>query len=152
MQERSSSGFGLAWLAFALALACHVADEATHDFLSFYNPNVIAIRARVPWLPLPTFTFREWIIGLSAAILLLIVLTPLAARGERWVRVAAWPLGIVIGIGNGLAHMITSTYFHRLMPGVLSAPLIIAAGVWLVAKARSPAGGRASHAALQGRT
>lgn len=137
MQE-TRSRFGVAWFVFAIALACHVADEATHDFLSLYNPNVLAIRARFPFLPLPTFTFREWLGGLIAAVLLLLCLTPLACRGVRWVRIAAWPLGILIGIGNGLAHIISSVYLHRLMPGVLSASLLIAAGAWLVAKARSP--------------
>ncbi len=151
MQD-SSRQFAIAWFAFAVALACHVADEATHNFLSFYNPNVLAIRARFPFLPLPTFTFREWLGGLTAAIVLLICLTPVASRGGRWIRVVAWPLGIVIGIGNGAAHVISSVYFHRLMPGVLSAPLLMVAGAWLVAKARSPAEvSRASHVALQGR-
>jgi len=139
MHERDYSGFGLAWFAFAIAIACHVADEAAHGFLSYYNPNVLAIRARYPFLPLPTFTFREWITGLGAGVLLLILLTPLAWRGVRWVRITAWPLGILIGITNGLAHIINSIYFQRLMPGVLSAPLIIVAGAWLISKARSPA-------------
>ena len=151
MQVRNSR-FGVAWLVFAIALGFHVADEATHDFLSFYNPNVLAIRLRFPYLPLPTFTFREWLGGLIAAVVLLICLTPLASRGVRWIRIAAWPLGILIGMGNGLAHILSSIYLHRMMPGVLSAPLLIAAGGWLVAKARRPALGRASHVALQGRT
>lgn len=150
MQDRSPR-FATAWFAFAAALACHVADEATHDFLSVYNPNVLAIRARFPFLPLPTFTFREWLVGLIAAVVLLMSLTPFAYRGVRWIRIVAWPLGILIGVGNGLLHIASSIYYHRLMPGVLSAPLLIAAGAWLVFKARSPARGRASHVALQGR-
>jgi hypothetical protein len=151
MQDRSPR-FALAWFAFAVALACHVADEATHDFLSVYNPNVLAIRARFPFLPLPTFTFREWIVGLSAGVLLLMCLTPLAYRNVRWIRIMAWPLGIVIGIGNGLGHLGTSLYYHQLMPGVLSAPLIIAVGSWLIVEARKPGVSRASQVALQGRT
>ena len=151
MQDRNPR-FASAWFAFALAVACHVADEATHDFLSFYNPNVIAIRARFPFLPLPTFTFREWIVGLVAGIVLLMCLTPLAYRGVRWIRIVAWPLGILVGIGNGLGHFATSVYYHRLMPGVLSAPLIIAVGTWLIAEASKPGVSRASQVALQGRT
>ncbi len=151
MPDRSKH-FALAWFAFAVALACHVADEASHDFLSFYNPNVLAIRARFPFLPLPTFTFPEWLGGLIAAVVLLMCLTPLAGRGVRWIRIVSWPLGIIVGIGNGVAHIITSIYFHRFMPGVLSSPLIIAAGAWLVLQARSPTRGRASYVALQGRT
>lgn len=60
--------FGLAWLALAAALALHVADEAHADFLSVYNPTVLAIRERIPWIPLPTFTFGAWITGLAALV------------------------------------------------------------------------------------
>ncbi len=132
MGDGGEKRFAQAWFAFALALGCHVADEAAHDFLSFYNPKVLAIRARFPFLRIPTFTFREWMIGLLTAVLLLLSLTPLARRGLRWVRITAIPLGIVIGIANGTAHIVSSLYLHRLMPGVLTGPLIILAGAWLI--------------------
>lgn len=54
----SNSGhWGWSWLALCAALAVHVADEALTDFLSVYNPIARAIRERVPFLPLPVFTF-----------------------------------------------------------------------------------------------
>ena len=56
--------FGFAWVAMAVVIALHVTDEATTDFLSVYNPAVRAIRARLPFLPLPTFTFGVWLAGL----------------------------------------------------------------------------------------
>ncbi len=59
-----------AWVALCLALAVHVADEALTDFLSVYNPAVISIRERLPWLPLPTFTFDVWRGGLIVYLLL----------------------------------------------------------------------------------
>lgn len=148
MQLTTQSRFGVAWFAFAVALACHVGDEATHDFLAVYNPNALAIRARFPFLPVPTFTFREWVTGLVAAVVLLLCLAPLARRRARWIRIAAWPLGIVIGVANGLAHIVSSIYVGRLMPGVLSAPLLIAAGTWLVMEAKKPGLSRASNVAL----
>jgi hypothetical protein len=138
MKVKTHSRLGRAWFVFALALACHVADEATHDFLSVYNPNALAIRSRFPFLPFPTFTLREFLTGLTIGIVLLLCLTPLANRGVRWIRVAAFPLGVVIGVANGLGHTISSIYFHRLMPGVLSSPLLIVAGAWLVITAKSP--------------
>ena len=69
---------GRAWVVLALALALHVADEAANDFLAIYNPNVRAIRARFPFLPLPTFTFETWLTGLILGIALLLALSPLA--------------------------------------------------------------------------
>jgi hypothetical protein len=132
--------FGIAWVAFALALALHVTDEATHNFLASYNPSVLAIRARFPFLPLPTFTFGVWLTLLTAGITLLLCLSPLAFRGSRWLRIAAWPLGLVVGIANGLLHISSSIYFHRRMPGVYSSPVLLIGTVFLLAAARKSSG------------
>jgi hypothetical protein len=129
---RSHRSFGWAWVLFALSLAVHVLDEAAHGFLSFYNPNVLTIRARIPWLPLPTFTLREFIVGLFAAVALLLALSPLAYRGTNWVRKAALPLALVAGILNGAQHIITSIVLRRMMPGVHSGPLLIATALFLI--------------------
>lgn len=127
--------FGWAWLALCVALAIHVADEALTDFLSVYNPAVRAIRARLPFLPLPTFTFPVWLGGLVAVSALLVSLTPAAFRGEPGVRVVAYVFGIVMA-GNGLLHLAGSAYRRRLLPGTYSAPLILAAAVYLLASLR----------------
>jgi hypothetical protein len=127
--------FGVAWVGFALAVAVHVADEAAHDFLSVYNPTVRAIRARLPFLPMPTFTFAVWIGGLAAGIALLFLVSPLAFAGDERLRLIAWPLAILIGIGNGLLHLVASAWQRRWMPGVYSAPLMLVAGTCLLATA-----------------
>jgi hypothetical protein len=127
--------FGWAWIAFALALGVHVADEASHDFLSVYNPMVKAIRTRLPFLPLPQFSFGRWLGGLIAGIVLLLALSPLAFEGSEALRWAAWPLGLLIGIGNGTLHLLGSAWYRRLMPGTCSAPLMILAGLWLLGAA-----------------
>src|SRR6266487_403650 len=94
--------FGVAWVALCIALGIHVADEALSDFLSVYNPAVRAIRARFPFLPLPTFTFRVWLTGLVLAVVVLASLTPFAFWGAGWMR------------------------------AVYSAPLLVAAAVYLL--------------------
>jgi len=126
----ATSLFGRAWLALAAALAIHVADEALTDFLAVYNPLVLRIRARFRWIPLPTFSFRVWIIGLAAGIALMFLLSPVAFRGARWIVVAAVPLAVMM-VGNGLGHIGGSLYMRRLMPGVYSSPILIAAS-WFV--------------------
>lgn len=130
------STFGIAWIAFALAVAIHVADEAAHDFLSVYNPMVRAIRSRIPFLPIPTFRFSVWLGGLIAGIALLLALSPHAFAGDEWLRVIAWPLALLVGIGNGLLHLVGSAWYRRWMPGVYSAPVLIVAGLFLIATAR----------------
>ena len=127
-----NSRFGYAWVIFALALAVHVLDEATHDFLSFYNSSVMAIRERLPFLTLPTFTFRVWLAGLIAGIILLLCLSPLAFRATPWLRIIAMPLSIIIGVFNASGHILSSVYYQRWMPGVYSSPFLLMAGLCLL--------------------
>ena len=129
-----ASRFGLAWVALCGALAIHVVDEALTDFLSVYNPAVRAIRARFPFLPLPTFTFPVWLGGLITVTIVLFALSPAAFRGEPVMRPAAYVFGVVMA-GNGLLHLVGSVYMRKAMPGVYSAPIILAAAVYLLAAA-----------------
>ena len=127
-----ASRLGEAWLALCGALAIHVVDEALTDFLSVYNPAVRAVRARFPFLPLPTFTFPYWLGGLITVTVFLFALAPAAFRGEPGMRPAAYIFGIVMA-GNGLLHLGGSVYMRRAMPGVYSAPIILAAAIYLLA-------------------
>ena len=127
-----ASRFGVAWVALCIALGMHVVDEALTDFLSVYNPAVRAIRARFPFLPLPTFTLPYWLGGLIMVTVFLFALAPAAFRGEPGMRPAAYIFGIVMA-GNGLLHLGGSVYMRRAMPGVYSAPIILAAAIYLLA-------------------
>ena len=124
--------FGLAWIAFALAVALHVADEARHDFLATYNPNAIAIRRRLHIPFPPVFTFRAWLGGLVAGVCLLLLLSPFALQGAHWIRIVALPLAVLVGIGNGLLHLGSSVYYRRWMAGVASSPVLLVTGTWLL--------------------
>jgi hypothetical protein len=132
MQRQVDRRFGLIWLAFAGALAVHVLDEATHDFLSVYNPTGRAIRARFPLLALPVFSFRVWLAALMLAVVLLLAVAPFAFRGSRTLRLVAIPVALLAGLGNGALHLAASLYFRRWMPGVYSAPLLLICGGWLL--------------------
>lgn len=132
---KAEKQFGLAWILLAVALALHVTDEALTDFLSVWNPLATAVRERVPFLPLPIFTFRVWLTGLILGVLLLLALSPLAFRGARWLVPLAYFLGILM-VANGLGHIAGSFYLGRLMPGVYSSPFLLAAAVYLLASVR----------------
>ena len=123
--------FGWAWLAATIALAVHVADEATHDFLAWYNPRALRMRHALGGLPFPpTFTFLPWLLGLMAGVLLLGSLTPSAYAGRLWMRPLGYGLA-GIHVANGLLHLVGSLLARRRVPGVLSAPLLLIAGGWL---------------------
>jgi hypothetical protein len=146
-QERSqASGFGRAWFALTVAFALHIVDEAATGFLAVYNPTVVAMRARWGWFPMPTFEFREWLVGLIVAVAVCFALTPLAARGARWMRPLAW-LAVVIQISNAaghtigtiLGHTVASVTFPRPAPGFYSSPLLLIGSVWLIVSLRKTA-------------
>ena len=128
-----------AWLCLAGALALHVADEAINGFLPIWNATVAGVRAVLPWAPMPTFSFGLWLGGLIAAVLAMVAVTPLVARGARWTRVAAWFLAIVM-IANALGHTLGTIFgrtldtvrFSRPMPGFYSSPFLLAASVYLI--------------------
>jgi hypothetical protein len=122
--------FGVAWVFLSLALTLHVIDEALTDFLSVYNPAVQAIRKRFPFLPLPIFTFRVWLTGLCLGILVAFALSFLAFRGSRLAIVAAYPVAVLM-FANGIGHIAASLYRRRIMPGVYSSPLLVAASAYL---------------------
>jgi hypothetical protein len=123
--------WALAWAALCAAFALHVIDEAANDFLVWYNPNVLAIRARVPWLPIPTFTFGVWITGLTIAVLALAALTPLVRRGHRWLLPLAY-LYAIVHTANAIAHISVSVAGRWFAPGVYSSPVLLAAALWLL--------------------
>ena len=130
-----SASYGVAWAALCVAFAIHVAEEARTDFLSVYNTTARAIRARFPFLLIPTFTFRVWLTGLVVAVVVLASLTPVAFRGAPGLRPVAYVFGIVMA-GNGVLHLVGSAYMRRAMPGVYSAPIILAAAGYLLASIR----------------
>jgi hypothetical protein len=83
MTGSSTTAFGCAWLAATLALGLHVADEAMHNFLAWYNPQALRIRRFLGGFPFPpTLTFWPWLIALSLAVLILAALTPQAYTGK----------------------------------------------------------------------
>lgn len=123
-----------AWVCLALALALHVTDEALTGFLPVYNGIVGGIRAKHPWVPLPTFTFPVWLAGLVLGVLLLLALTPVVSRGARWIRLVSLFLSIMM-IGNALGHLGASLNWGRVAPGAYSSPVLLLAAVALLVTA-----------------
>ena len=121
----------VAWIALCGALAIHVADEALTDFLALYNPAVLSIRERYPYLPLTTFTFEGWLALLIFAIIALTAASYFVRKG-RW---AMRPISYAFAgfmLLNGLLHIAWSFYMGTFMPGVYSSPLLLAASFFLI--------------------
>lgn len=133
----SARSLGFAWVLLALALAVHVADEASTGFLAVYNPTVLALKSRLGFWPMPTFGFREWLAGLVLGIALLLALSPFAFRGARWIRPLFYLL-VALMFLNGMGHTLATVFgrtvatvhFPRPAPGFYSSPLLFAASIY----------------------
>jgi hypothetical protein len=119
-----------AWLALVAALALHVVDEALTGFLEFYNPLVLSIRSQVPWFPMPTLTFEDWMTLLVVVLIVLTLFALVVRRGGVIPRLASWIFATIMLL-NGIAHLAGSVYFDRWLPGATTAPLMIAGSIWL---------------------
>jgi len=136
--------FGLAWVLLCLAFCAHVADEALTGFLDVYNPTVTAVRAALSWFPMPTFEYREWLIGLIVANVVLLALTPLAYRNARGLRpLAYFYAGVMLLNGMGhtiftvLGRTVPSVHFSRPAPGFYSSPFLLITSVYLFLRLRA---------------
>jgi hypothetical protein len=146
--SQASSGFGRAWFALTVAFALHVLDEAATGFLNVYNPTVTAMRARFTWFPMPTFGFREWLVGLIAGVAFCFALTPFAARNAYWLRPLAWFYGLIMFL-NGIGHTlftilgrtVASVTFSRPAPGFYSSPFLLIGSIWLITRLWKTASG-----------
>lgn len=148
INEKSLKRWGNAWIGLTIALALHVADEALTGFLPLYNEIVLSARESIPWLPFPTFTFVEWIGGLSISIVVLLALSPLVYGGHTWLRPVSYFLGVMM-IVNAFGHTAASIFWGTWAPGVYSSPVLFLAAVvllWATRRTHSPAGGGVNNA------
>jgi hypothetical protein len=142
-------GFGFAWLLLCVAFAFHVWDEATHDFLGYFNATVLALYGHFSWFPRMDMTFRGWLLGLLIAIVVLLALTPYAFQNARWLRPLAYIFALV-HLANGIGHIllqirggtVASVRFEGISPGFRTAPLLIVASLYLLSRLRKTARGR----------
>jgi len=138
------ANFGVAWFLLCLAFCAHVADEALTGFLPVYNATVLAMRTEYKWFPMPTFEFREWLIGLIFANAVLLLLTPFAFQNARWLRPLAYfhaGVHLLNGMGHTLGTIfgqtVSTVHFARPAPGFYSSPLLFAASIYLLLRLRT---------------
>jgi Protein of unknown function with HXXEE motif len=122
--------WGTAWMGLCLALALHVIDEAANDFLSVYNPLVLAARERFGFWPMPVFTFGVWFAGLWLGVAVLLALSPLVFKGMRFMRLLSRVFAGIM-VANGVGHIAASIAMRTFAPGVYSSPLLLVAGIQL---------------------
>jgi len=141
--HKGPANFGVPWVLLCLAFCAHVADEALTGFLPVYNATVIVLRNEYAWFPMPTFEYRDWLIGLIVANVVFLLLTPFAFRNARWMRPLAYffaGVHLLNGMGHTLATIfgqtVSSVHFPRPAPGFYSSPLLLAGSIYLLVRLR----------------
>jgi hypothetical protein len=128
-------------MSLCAALAVHVVDEALTNFLGVYNPAVLRLRetypllGRYPWL-LPTFTFEVWLSLLIFAVVALAGASFFVWKGRWAMRPISYVFAGVI-LANGLLHIAVSVYMGKLISGVYTSPLLLAASLALIVATRA---------------
>ena len=133
-----------AWLLFNLAFGLHAYEEAVTGFLPIYNQTATEIRTRIPRLPIPIFSRREWLGRLAMGMAVTLALSPQVYRGERWTKPLIRAVSGIM-LANALLHFagtirgrtFSSVRFARPMPGFYSSPLLVAASLNLLATLRA---------------
>ncbi len=124
---------GLAWLALTFAFVIHLLDEAHRDFLAIYESTATEVQSQLPFLPWPTVGM--WLAGVGLLVLALFAVTPLAFRGSRWMRWAAYAFAGLTAWNAG-AHFIDWLRTFHATPGTWSSLLLLIAAAMLYVAAR----------------
>jgi hypothetical protein len=86
----------------------------------------LKIKESISFIPLPTFTFKTWITGLSFGIVILFLLTPLVSGRNKFI-IPLIQIFSIFMILNGFGHIIGSIYYSKFIAGMLSSPFLIIA-------------------------
>ena len=114
-----------------------------HDFLGYYNATVLTLYGHFAWFPRMDMTYRQWLIGLIAAVAFCTALTPFAFRNARWLRPLAYLFALIhflTGIGLSISELLGGTVpsvrLEGVAPGFYTAPLLLAASAYLFCRLR----------------
>jgi hypothetical protein len=90
MDSTTLGNLGIPWLLLCLSFAAKILDDALNDFLGYYNPTILTLYGHFSWFPRIDLNFREWLVGVIVAEVVLLLLTPFAFRNSRFVRPIAY--------------------------------------------------------------
>ncbi len=123
-------------MGLCVALAIHIVDEVVTDFFTFQTQAIMDLRAQYPWLPLPVFTFENWLALLIFAVVSLSAVSAFVWYGAWAMRPISYAFAGFMFL-NGLLHIFISIYMRELISGVYTSPLLLVASVILIVSTRA---------------
>lgn len=118
------------------ALAIHIVDEVVTDFLTLQNQAVLDLRQQYPLLPLPLFSFENWLALLIFAVVSLSAVSAFVWYGGWAMRPISYAFAGFMFL-NGVLHIAVSVYMGELVSGVYTSPLLLVASVVLIFATRA---------------
>lgn len=128
-----------AWLVSCTVFCLHIIDEGLHGSFGFYSDLERLLTTIVPSLSITPFNLDVWLINMTGTLLVLFLLTPLVARGHSLMVPASFAFAAFLS-GNAALHMLVALGRGEAVTGSLTAPLMLAAGLFLFLST-----GRATH-------
>jgi len=125
------------WL-LGLAQAAHSIEEMKAGLYDFFWTATGRFQSWLPGFPrmrMEAGTFGVINMGIIA---FLLGIAPFVAAGRPWALAVA-RVAAVVEIANGIGHLAGVVVFRGYVPGAATAPLLVAAGVWLLAALRREA-------------
>jgi hypothetical protein len=119
-----------AWLVACLALAAHVTEEVLSGSYGLYEDVGRVLILLFPSLELPPFQREVWLINLGGALIALVALTWWIKTRGPLTATASYVLA-AFASGNGALHLLAIAALKSMVPGAWTAPLLIAAGLYL---------------------
>jgi hypothetical protein len=124
------SRWAAAWLVSCVIFCLHILDEGLHGSFGFYSDLERLLSILVPSLNITPFNFDVWLINMTGTLIVLFLLTPLVARGNSLMVPASFAFAAFLS-GNAALHMLVAIGRGEAVTGSLTAPLMLAAGLFL---------------------
>jgi hypothetical protein len=126
----SVSRWTVAWLLACLVFALHIVDEGVHGTFGFYSDLERLVNLLLPSLNFTPFNFDVWLVNMSGTLIVLFLMTILVERAIPVMLPASYLFAAFLS-GNAALHLLMTIGRGEPVTGAFTAPLMLAAGLFL---------------------
>ncbi|MEQ1754182.1 MAG: hypothetical protein ABL973_08605 [Micropepsaceae bacterium] len=127
---RTFDRWTISWLLSCVAFAIHILDESMRGSFGFYSDVERMMTNVMPSMHMTPFNFDVWLINMTGTLAVLFLLTPLV-RSRNPLMIPASFVFAAFLTGNAALHLVMAVSQQRLVTGSETAPLMLAAGLFL---------------------
>jgi hypothetical protein len=132
----------VAWFLACIVFALHIVDEALQGSFGFYSDVEQLLTNLFPSLSITPFNFDVWLLNMTGTLVALFLLTPLVHAGHRLMVPGSFAFAAFL-TGNSAFHLMMLLGRGDPVTGSITAPVMLAAGIFLFLSTGRPAGATA---------